>query len=198
MKAALYARVSTKDKGQDPENQLLPMREECKRRGWTIHQEYVEHQSGSGSKSRHVFDSMMRAADDKQFDVVMFWSLDRFTREGVLKTLDHLQRLTRAEVGWVSIQEQFLDSVSLGPMRDAVVGIIAALAQMETQRRSERAKAAVANKRSKGEHVGRERKNISERRLRQLIQEGYSIVRTAKELNCSPGTVYNRIRELGL
>jgi hypothetical protein len=42
MKTALYARVSTSDKGQDPEMQLRELREYCERRGWTITAEYVD------------------------------------------------------------------------------------------------------------------------------------------------------------
>jgi hypothetical protein len=31
---------------------------------------------------------------------VLFWSLDRFSREGVLETLHHLQRLAQYAVGY--------------------------------------------------------------------------------------------------
>ena len=41
MRTALYARVSTSDKGQDPEMQLRELREYCDRRGWQIVGEYV-------------------------------------------------------------------------------------------------------------------------------------------------------------
>jgi DNA invertase Pin-like site-specific DNA recombinase len=36
MIVALYARVSTKDKGQDVQNQLFQLREFCQRQGWTV------------------------------------------------------------------------------------------------------------------------------------------------------------------
>ena len=40
----------------------------------------------------------------------MFWSLDRFSREGVSATLNHLERLTAAGVNWRSYTEEYLDS----------------------------------------------------------------------------------------
>jgi DNA invertase Pin-like site-specific DNA recombinase len=44
MRVAIYARVSTDDKGQDPENQLRQLREWCGRMGYPIAREYVEHE----------------------------------------------------------------------------------------------------------------------------------------------------------
>ena len=41
-RVALYARVSTLDKGQDPETQLRPLREYAQRRGFAMFDEYVD------------------------------------------------------------------------------------------------------------------------------------------------------------
>ena len=41
-RVAIYARVSTFDKGQDPETQLLQLREYAGRRGFDVAGEYVE------------------------------------------------------------------------------------------------------------------------------------------------------------
>jgi DNA invertase Pin-like site-specific DNA recombinase len=46
MRVAIYARVSTDDKGQDPENQLRELRAWCINSGHMISREYVEHDSG--------------------------------------------------------------------------------------------------------------------------------------------------------
>jgi DNA invertase Pin-like site-specific DNA recombinase len=43
---------------------------------------------------------MFAAASRREFDVVIFWSLDRFSREGTVETLQHLQRLTSYGVAW--------------------------------------------------------------------------------------------------
>jgi DNA invertase Pin-like site-specific DNA recombinase len=46
MRVAIYARVSTDDRGQDPENHLRELRAWCASAGHEIVQEYVEHESG--------------------------------------------------------------------------------------------------------------------------------------------------------
>jgi DNA invertase Pin-like site-specific DNA recombinase len=98
-KIAIYSRVSTKDKGQDTENQLHQLRDFCsKQEGWTIVHEYVDRVSGKHG-DREAFQDMFSAASRREFDVVLFWALDRFTREGVYATLQYLQRLTSYGVG---------------------------------------------------------------------------------------------------
>src|ERR687891_672746 len=43
MKVVLYARVSTSDKDQNPETQLVPLRDFCLAQGWEVHREYVDY-----------------------------------------------------------------------------------------------------------------------------------------------------------
>ena len=58
-RVALYARVSTKDKGQDVENQLAQLREFCERQGYEIHDEYMDDESGTkGKRERSGFARM--------------------------------------------------------------------------------------------------------------------------------------------
>jgi DNA invertase Pin-like site-specific DNA recombinase len=83
---AIYARVSTKNGGQDPLNQVSQLREYCQKQGWEIAAEYIDQCSGKTSE-RPQFKAMFDAAYRREFDVVLFWSLDRFSREGVLETL---------------------------------------------------------------------------------------------------------------
>ena len=92
MNIAIYSRVSTKDKGQDVENQLRQLREFCAKQGWAIVREFIDHASGKRS-DREQFQAMFAATSRREFDCVLFWSLDRFSREGVYETLQHLQRL---------------------------------------------------------------------------------------------------------
>ena len=122
---AVYARVSTKDKGQETENQLRQLREFCRKQGWAVYKEYIDKASGKRS-DREQFQAMFADASRHEFDVVLFWSLDRFSREGTLETLQHLQRLTSAGIAFKSYTEQYLDGT--GIFRDAIIGILAALA----------------------------------------------------------------------
>src|SRR5438270_10658395 len=72
---------------------------------------------------------MFEDASKRKFDLVLFWSLDRFTREGVLETLNHLQRLSASGVGWRSYQETYLDSC--GMFKDVVIALMSTLARQE-------------------------------------------------------------------
>jgi DNA invertase Pin-like site-specific DNA recombinase len=93
MRAALYIRVSTKNKGQENINQLVQLREYCCALNWTVVEEYEDHESG-GKADRPRFQAMMTDASRRPFDVALFWSLDRFTREGALQTLQYLNQLS--------------------------------------------------------------------------------------------------------
>ena len=108
MRLAIYARVSTGK--QDNENQLADLRRFARKQGWTIVKEYVDTVTGSGKKAREQFDAMMLAASKREFDCVLFWKLDRFSREGVRRTLFYLTQLDGWKVGWRSFQEQWFDS----------------------------------------------------------------------------------------
>src|SRR5271156_1205654 len=107
MNIAIYARVST-DK-QDTENQLVQLREFAAMQGWKVTREYTDYESGSKS-DRAEFQQMFADASRRKFDLVLFWALDRLSREGVLETLQHLNRLTSYGVGFRSYTEQFFDS----------------------------------------------------------------------------------------
>ena len=90
MKTAIYARVSTKDGRQDAENQLKQLRTFAATQGWEIVHEYVDKASGKRGDRDH-FQKMFTAASKREFDFLLFWSLDRLSREGTVKTLNHLQ-----------------------------------------------------------------------------------------------------------
>jgi hypothetical protein len=97
MKIALYLRVST-DK-QETENQAIQLREFAAKHGWEIIGEYCDYESGAKA-DRVAFKQMFADASKRKFDMVLFWALDRFSREGVLPTLQHLNQLESYGVGY--------------------------------------------------------------------------------------------------
>jgi len=169
MTAALYARVSTRDKGQTNDNQLHELRAFAERLGYPIYQEYCDQESG-GTAERPAFQQLFLDAHQRRFDVVLFWSLDRFSREGVTETLNHLQRLGAAGVQFKSFTEQYLDST--GVFKDAIVAILAAIAKQERVRFSERIKAGQARSSKKPGRPTLPAAKVAE--LRQLREEGLS------------------------
>jgi len=175
MRAALYGRVSTdsknKAKRQETENQLLQLRAFAATQGWIVGREYVDRVTG-GTADRQEFQEMFAAASRREFDVLLFWSLDRLSREGVLETLQHLQRLTGYGIAWRSFTEQYLDST--GIFRDAVIGILAAVAKQEKVRISDRTKAGLDRARREGVILGRPRVAIDPAEIRELRGRGLS------------------------
>lgn len=82
MRVALYARVSTADKGQDPRVQTLELQEYCQRRGWSVAGEYVDVGFSGGKEKRPELDRLMADAHRRRFDIVLCWKFDRFARSG--------------------------------------------------------------------------------------------------------------------
>jgi DNA invertase Pin-like site-specific DNA recombinase len=181
----LYARVSKKDR-QEHANQLIQLREFADKQGWTIVHEYVDHWTGKTS-DRPQFKAMMKAASMREFDLVLFWSLDRLSREGVLATLNHLQTLTSYVVGWKSFTEQYLDSC--GVFRDAVLSILATIARQERIRISERTLAGLERARKQGKAIGRPRLVVDRQRVHKLRAAGYSLPAIAREMGLALTTV---------
>ncbi len=191
-KVALYARVSTKDGRQETENQLGQLREYAAKQGWEIVGEYVDHETGGTSKRPH-FQRMFADARTRKFDLVLFWSLDRLSREGVSATLAHLERLTAAGVNWRSYTEEYLDSTGL--FKDAVIAILAVIAKQERIRRSERASAAIARLRRQGkmEHIGRRKIVFDRARACRMHADGIPLRAIADELGVSAMTVLRAV-----
>lgn len=186
MKIAVYARVSTRDKGQDTENQLAQLREFCQKQGWQITREYIDHETGSKS-DRQEFQAMFADASKRKFDLLLFWSLDRLSREGVLETLQHLNRLTSYGVGYKSYTEMYLDSC--GIFKDAVIGILAVIAKQERVRLSERTRAGLALARSKGHRLGRPRLQVGLAEIARLKAQGHSQRAIGRSLGISEASV---------
>lgn len=186
MKVAIYSRAST-DK-QDAANQLPQLREFAAKQGWQIVQEYVD-QSESGTKSdRAQFQKMFEDASKRRFDLVLFWSLDRLSREGVLKTLQYLNRLDSYGVGYRSFIEPYFDSC--GIFKEAVISIIATLAKQEAVLKSERTKAGLRRARACGAILGR-RKAIrhTSADIALLRSQGLSLRAIGRQLGISERSV---------
>ena len=146
MRVAIYARVSTRDKGQDPEHQLHQLREFTERHG-TIYKVFAEEVSG-GKSARTEFKVLLLEAYQKKFDLVVFWRLDRFSREGALLTLKYLKELRDHGVNYKSFTEPYLDP--LGPFGDVIVSMLATIAAQDLNKVSENTKAALAKKKAAG------------------------------------------------
>jgi DNA invertase Pin-like site-specific DNA recombinase len=190
LRAALYTRVSTKDRGQDTANQLNQLRDLCRARSWEIVAEYEDHDTGS-KPDRKNFQALMRDAVRLQFDVVLFWALDRFTREGALETLQYLNTLSNYGVGYLSFTEPYLDSC--GIFKDAVIAILGTIAKQERVRISERVGAGLNRARSQGtksgKPIGRPRAVFAREEVLKLRVQGLSWRKIAQRTGVSIASV---------
>src|ERR1700738_4898525 len=87
MRVAIYARVSTANKGQDPTMQTRELREYAERRGWTVASEYVDIGISGTKETRPQLDRRMADAHRRRFDAGAVWKFDRFAR-----SVSHLLR----------------------------------------------------------------------------------------------------------
>src|SRR5215831_1216008 len=198
IRVAIYARVSTDDKGQDPENQLRQLRDWCARVGYPLVREYVEHENGGkGVEYRHQLSAMFAGAARREFDLLLVWSLDRFSREGMAATVAHLQRLSSHGVAFRSFTEEHL-STENELVRSILLAVLAFLAKLEREKISQRTKAGLERARAKGKILGRPKFSDGDReKLRKALEAGDSWHAVSRKLRMPYSTVKKHARALG-
>jgi DNA invertase Pin-like site-specific DNA recombinase len=139
----------------DPENQLHELRAWAVNSGHAISGEYVDYESGrKGAENRKRFAALFDDAAKRKFDCVLFWALDRFSREGMAQTIIHLQRLSSYGVAFHSYTEAHL-ATDNELVRNVFLALLSSLAKVEAQKISERTKAGMARAMAKGAKIGR-------------------------------------------
>ena len=173
MRCVIYSRVSTEE--QTTDNQLRQLREYANRQSWNIIEEIQDVASGGKSaEERQGLKKVFVMARQRKFDVLLFWSLDRFSREGSRRTLEYLTRLDSYHTKWHSYTEEYISS--LGIFADAIISLMACLAKQERIRISERTKAGLARVKAKGKILGRPTDVIADtEQIRELRQSGHSL-----------------------
>ena len=186
-RVALYARVSTLDKGQDPETQLVQLRQYAQARNFEIVTEYIDYASGT-SEDRTQYKLMMDAAKKRKIDVVLVWRYDRFARstQALVNALKEFQSLG---IDFISYQEN-IDTTT--PTGELIFHVMASLAQFESSLISQRVKAGMARAKAQGKRISRPplAKHLQARILA-LQNEGLSMNKISKILGIAYGTVYN-------
>lgn len=137
----VHLRVSTLD--QEAQNQFLQLQAFCDLNGWRVYKTYVDLESGrKGKRERAEFAELFRDTGRHRFDLVLFWSLDRFSREGITETIAYLQQLNAAGVKFKSLTEPFLN---LGNelVAHILLGVLSYFAQLEASKISSRTKAGL-------------------------------------------------------
>lgn len=193
-KAVLYARVSTDDGRQDTTNQVDILRDMAQRLGLKITKEYVDHASG-GTGDREAFQEMFKDLKNKPGTTLLFFSLDRLTREGATATLNYLEKLTEWNVIYRSATEGWLDSA--GPFKEAIISIMATLAKMEKIKIGERTRAGLARVKKEGTRsgkpIGRAPVMVDLELARELVKTEGSIAAAARKMGLREGTLRTKL-----
>lgn len=180
----IYARCSTRD--QETDNQVAQLKAYAVKQDWEITEVVIDVCSGGkAAKDRPGLDRAFDLARRRQYDILLFWALDRFSREGSRKTIEYLGLLDDAGVDWHSYSEPYISS--LGIFKDAIIAILSALARQEKVRISERTKAGLdRTRRVNGTRLGRPRtaqdRFVEARRLR---SEGLSYGEIGRRMGIS-------------
>lgn len=183
MRTALYARVSTSEKEdlQDPETQLVALRDYCRFRQWDIYREYKEHASGVDD-NRQVLRNMLDDAKAGRFDYILVFRIDRLTRSPLklLLILEELQdpKTKRYLVNLVSATEGVDTSSRLSEGMLLMLGIFA---KMERDGIQERVQAGMDRAKrygtKSGKPIGRPKAKIPWDRVDRFVKENMHYTR---------------------
>lgn len=184
--AAIYARVSTLNNGQDPTMQTREIHEYCERRGWDVFDCYVDKGVSGKKDSRPQLNRMMDDAHSRRFDVVVVWRFDRFCRS-VSHLLRALETFNALGIQFVSLCEQVDTSTPTGKLVFTVLG---AVSEGERNLIAERVRAGLRNARAKGKRLGRPKVKVDVTQIESLRASGHSWRTIARRLGLSVGTVH--------
>jgi putative DNA-invertase from lambdoid prophage Rac len=192
MKVAIYARVSTIDKNQDPETQLMPLRDFCTAQGWEIYRAYIDTASALDIAHRIAWRDLLDDAAKRKFSVVLVFKLDRAFRS-VKHMHDTLSTWEALGISFKSIREQFDTGTALGRL---LLNLLAALAEFELELIRERVRAGMERAARQGKRIGRplviERRGFTDRYktvLERLNSGKISRRKAAKELGIGYATL---------
>lgn len=193
MKVAVYARVSTDDKHQDPETQLFAVREFCQRADWEIIQEYVDRARAKDFVRRKAWDQLRRDARQRKFKAVVVFRLDRAFRS-VRETVNTLEEWVEFGIGFRSITEDVIDTTT-GQGR-FIMQIMAAMAELESSIISDRVSAGMARAKAQGKQIGRKPIQMALQLISDtLASNNHNISRAAIALGVSRAYIHKRLKE---
>lgn len=195
IRVAIYARVSSRGDRQEPENQLAQLRSFAKAQGWKITREYVDHVSGTqvlpACKAQN---EMFNDASQHQFDRVLVWALDRLSRGNISEVFNRIERLKQTGIDlWSFTEEHFRTT---GPAGSLLIAVSAWVAAQEVTRLSDRIHAGLSRAREQGIRLGRPPKSrYPAEQLKELKEQGYSVLKIAEETGLSRATIYARLNQ---
>jgi len=189
---ALYARVSTKDQGQELETQLQPLRDwvAAQGRGDELYNTYTDQASG-GDLDRPGWQSLSNDWRTGIIDTVAVLRLDRAFRS-VVDMHNVLAELEGRGIRFAAITQPIDTGTPVGKLLITVLG---GVAEFERDMISERVKEGLARAKRQGIKLGRKRKPLSPERAAIYLEKFGNPAAAAAALGVSRSTLYSRIKE---
>ena len=185
-RAAIYLRVSTVD--QHTSNQEAELSRAAERAGWEVVKVFKDHgiSGAKGRDKRPAFDALCKAAAQREFDVVMAWSVDRLGRS-LQDLVTFLGELHALKID-LFLKTQGIDTTT--PSGKAMFGMLSVFADFERSIIQERVRAGLLRARREGKRLGRPPiAPAIEERIRQARKGGLSVRKTAAKFGVDPSTV---------
>jgi len=184
----ILARVSTGQ--QDTQNQLLQLRQYCEDKNYAVVEEVSENISG-GNEKRAGIDTAIELASQAKYDLLLFWNLDRFSRLGILKTLQYFKTLESYGVEIKSYTQPYLDT-SNSSIRELLLAFFSYIANFQLKRYSEDIKSGQKRALAQGKRIGRPKiSNGTKELIEEFKSKNISNRDIARELKISEKTVRN-------
>jgi DNA invertase Pin-like site-specific DNA recombinase len=191
-RAAIYIRTSTRDGRQHTANQIRVIRQYAKQRRFEIVEQFMDKASGSrGADSRGALADLLKAAHQGRFSIVLVFALDRFSREGVYKTLQYIERLKAAGVEFRSVTEEHINTA--GAAGEMFLSIAASMAKLERELIRARIYAGLDRAKARGKKLGRPKVKVDVQVLKALRKEGHTMDQISDLTGHSRATIYRRI-----
>lgn len=210
MKVAIYARVSTDDKGQTVENQLITCTSYCERKGYEYTEPYLDEQSGK-DMNRPGFQRLI--SDIDSLDGVIVTAADRYSRTLIEALISIEDLLKKGKLVIFANSGKSLDTYPLAEDDWLSISIQFMLAEYYRRHLSTQVKASVVRMKkdieSKGFYETKKGKKITSlgrpeikftdeqlEKIASMYNDNYSINDIARETKINRGTVYNLIKKM--
>jgi len=195
MKVAIYARVSTTGKGQNPETQLLELRKYCQDRGWS-YTEYTDSGVSGANMDRPALNRLQKDIHYHRINTVIIWKFDRLARN-TRELLNLADDWGKRGVDLISTTER-IDTTSPGGR--AIFAIMAVIAEFERAVLVERVNAGLLRARKEGRRLGRPKDKVRiPAEVVEATQKGeMSLYRAAKVTGIPRSTLKRRLIARGM
>lgn len=180
--AVIYLRTSTAE--QYPEKQKADCLRFAESRNYNVIHIYEEQLSGYKNITRPSYEEVKQLAYKGEIKAVIVWALDRWVRNRDT-LLEDISTLTSYGCKLHSVQEQWLEAINIEgalgrTIQDFLLGLIGSLAQMESQRKSERTKMAYLNR--SGRWGRKSLPKVTQQKIIECYKQGKSLRQISKEV----------------